>query len=206
MAYFPMYIDIENKTCLVIGGGDVAYRKVSILLDFKADVKVVAPKVSDQIKSLSDITVYEREFLETDLVDCDIVIAATDSKDINHRVSLLCKEKKIMVNAVDEIKDCTFIFPSYIKQGDVVASFSSSGNSPVVTQYLKEQNKNIVIEKLGRINDFLGNYRLLIKKLVDEPGKRKEIFKGLLRKGLDSKKILEEKDIYEIVNDSINDK
>ena len=136
MAYFPLFINIKNKPCLVAGGGKVAMRKARVLLDFGAQVFVIAPVIEKGIKRMKEITVMEREFLLEDIDDKTLVVAATDDAAENHRIAELCKERGILVNAVDRIEDCSFIFPAYVKQKDVVAAFSSSGKSPVLTQYL----------------------------------------------------------------------
>ena len=139
MAYFPMFIDIEKKKCLVAGGGTVALRKVRVLLDFGAQITVVAPQIDPQILQLTgNVCVKERTFEPEDLKECVLVVAATDDVTENHRIARMAQKKHIPVNAVDQQEDCSFIFPSYLKHRDLVGAFSSAGNSPVLTQYLKE--------------------------------------------------------------------
>ena len=158
MAYFPMFIDIEKKKCLVAGGGTVALRKVRVLLDFGAQVMVVAPQIDSQILRLTgNVCVKERTFEPEDLKECVLVVAATDDAAENHRIAQLARENNIPVNAVDQQEDCSFIFPSYLKHQDLVGAFSSAGNSPVLTQYLKEALKDILTEELGQINGYMGS-------------------------------------------------
>ena len=165
MAYFPMFLDIEGKHCLVVGGGKVALRKVQVLLDFGAHVTVVAQQIEKEIKDIAEqtqrkadeissmgfprsqersesygqVTIYERAYTEEDLQDKVFVVAATDNAAVNHEIAEDARKRNIPVNAVDQPKDCTFIFPSYIRKKNVVGAFSSAGNSPVLTQYLKKQ-------------------------------------------------------------------
>ena len=165
MAYFPMFVDMTERECLIVGGGNVAYRKVSVMLDFGAKVTVVAEDICDELRKLtiddiasedktgsytaniennktdSDaadrITIIKRKFNQKDCDGMEMVIVATDDNALNHEIAEYCKANGIMVNAVDQKADCSFIFPSYIKEKNLVAAFSSGGNSPVLTQYLK---------------------------------------------------------------------
>lgn len=202
MAYFPMFINIENQNCLVVGGGTVAFRKVQVLLDFKAAVTVIAPEVQEKLKKNlgNHITIYERKFVPEDLRDMTLVVAATDDKEQNHRIAELAKKACIPVNAVDQIEDCSFIFPSYIKKQNVVGAFSSAGNSPVITQYLKEEMREVLDEQLGEINEYMGSVRDAVKAQVPtEPERRKvyqTVFTELLEEGRTG---LKEDELLEII-------
>lgn len=111
MAYFPMFIDIEKKKCLVAGGGTVALRKVRVLLDFGAQITVVAPQIDPQILQLTgNVCVKERTFEPEDLKECVLVVAATDDVTENHRIARMAQKKHIPVNAVDQQEDCSFYF------------------------------------------------------------------------------------------------
>lgn len=203
MAYFPMFIQLEKERCLVVGGGKVALRKVQVLQDFGAKVEVVAETVCAEIKELSEVNaevVYtEKAFEEEDLKDVFLVVTATDEKEKNHKIARLCKEKKIYINAVDQIEDCGFIFPSYIKEGPVVGAFSSGGNSPVVTQYLKNCMRGELTPFIGEIADFLGGIRDEVKKNTGTEAERKKIYGTLLELVLDTGKIPDKKNITGII-------
>ena len=189
MAYFPMFVDMTERECLIVGGGNVAYRKVIVMLDFGAKVTVVAENICDELRKLtiddiasedktgsytankennqtdsdaankennkpdSDaadrITIIKRRFDRKDCNGMEMVIVATDDNALNHEIAEYCKANGIMVNAVDQKADCSFIFPSYIKEKNLVAAFSSGGNSPVLTQYLKGKEKEILTPFLG---------------------------------------------------------
>lgn len=185
MPYFPMFIEMKKRRCLIAGGGKVALRKVEVLLDFEADVTVVAPEIIDEIKQMPQIQCVERSFRMQDLEDKEIIIAATDDMMLNHEISLLCREQKLPVNAVDQIEDCTFIFPSYIKEGDVVAAFSSGGKSPVITQELKRQMKPVLTEQIGAMADCLGSLREQVKNCIDTEQERKAVYQEILKLGME---------------------
>ena len=125
MAYFPMFVQLKNKKCLVIGGGRIALRKIEVLKDFEADVTVIAPEMIPQIRQIDKIRRIFRTFMEEDFKEAELVVAATNDPKVNSEISKICMQKKIPVNAVDQKEDCSFIFPSYVKEGEVVAAFSS---------------------------------------------------------------------------------
>ena len=181
MAYFPMFIDIEKKKCLVAGGGTVALRKVRVLLDFGAQITVVAPQIDPQILQLTgNVCVKERTFEPEDLKECVLVVAATDDVTENHRIARMAQKKHIPVNAVDQQEDWSFIFPSYVREQELVGAFSSGGNSPVLTQYLKNYMAQILTAELGEANAYLGSIRPVVKKELDTEAMRKKVYQQVL--------------------------
>ncbi len=219
MAYFPMFVDMTDRPCLIVGGGNVAYRKVLVMLDFGAKVTVVAEDICEELRNLiaddianenksgsdtadkekgqtdSDaadrITVVKRKFDQKDCNGMQIVIAATDDNALNHEIAEYCKSKGIMVNAVDQKADCSFIFPSYVKEKNLVAAFSSGGNSPVLTQYLKGKEQEILTPFLGELNEYMGQIREAVLSEYDTEAERKSVFKEIVCKTIDSGKLPE---------------
>ena len=231
MAYFPMFVDMTERECLIVGGGNVAYRKVIVMLDFGAKVTVVAEDICDELRKLtiddiasedktgsytankennqmdSDAANKENNQMDSDAVDritfikrrferkdCDgmeMVIAATDDNALNHEIAEYCKAKDIMVNAVDQKADCSFIFPSYIKEKNLVAAFSSGGNSPVLTQYLKGKEQEILTPFLGELNEYMGQIREKVIAQYDTEAERKRVFKEILCAAIDNGRIPE---------------
>ena len=179
MAYFPMFVDIKKKKCLIVGGGTVALRKVQVLLDFGADVVVVAPEGIPKIKEYP-VTVYQRNFEKEDLQGCELVVAATDDAGLNHEIAEAAQKQKIPVNAVDQQEDCSFIFPSYVREQELVGAFSSGGNSPVLTQYLKKYMAQILTAELGEANAYLGSIRPVVKRELDTEAMRKKVYQQVL--------------------------
>lgn len=207
MAYFPMFVDMTERECLIVGGGNVAYRKVMVMLDFGAKVTVVAEDICDELRKLiagdranngwfsSDaadrITIIKRRFERKDCDGMEMVIAATDDNALNNEIAEYCKAKGIMVNAVDQKADCSFIFPSYIKEKNLVAAFSSSGNSPVLTQYLKGKEQEILTPFLGELNEYMGQIREKVIAEYDTEAERKRVFKEILCVAIDNGRIPE---------------
>ena len=180
MSYFPMFVQLEGKDCLVVGGGKVALRKVNTLQDFGAIVTVIAPSIVDEIKNLPDVIYAEREYEVGDLDGQTLVVAATGDHDQNHEISVACKERMIPINAVDQVEDCTFIFPAYQKAGEVVGAFTSGGKSPVLAQYLKEQAEDYVNPAIGRLADYLGSIRDEVKAKVPTEEKRRRVYADVM--------------------------
>lgn len=198
MAYFPMFVQLEGSPCLVVGGGGIALRKVRALKDFGARVLVAADAILDEIKGMDGVAWQERGFLAEDLEGMTLVVAATDNKEENHRISCLCREKRIPVNAVDQIEDCSFIFPAYLKEGEVVAAFSSGGQSPAVAQYLKGRIEPEMTETLGELAAQLGKARERVKRM--EPAEvRKGVYEEILRRGLEFGRPLSREELEEIL-------
>ena len=210
MAYFPMFVDMTERECLIVGGGNVAYRKVIVMLDFGAKVTVVAEDICDELRKLTiddiasedktssytankenRITFIKRRFERKDCDGMEMVIAATDDNALNHEIAEYCKAKDIMVNAVDQKADCSFIFPSYIKEKNLVAAFSSGGNSPVLTQYLKGKEQEILTPFLGELNEYMGQIREKVIAQYDTEAERKRVFKEILCAAIDNGRIPE---------------
>lgn len=210
MAYFPMFVDMTERECLIVGGGNVAYRKVIVMLDFGAKVTVVAEDICDELRKLTiddiasedktgsytankenRITFIKRRFERKDCDGMEMVIAATDDNALNHEIAEYCKAKDIMVNAVDQKADCSFIFPSYIKEKNLVAAFSSGGNSPVLTQYLKGKEQEILTPFLGELNEYMGLIREKVIAQYDTEAERKRVFKEILCAAIDNGRIPE---------------
>ncbi len=184
MAYFPMFVNLTDSDCLIVGGGKVAYRKIKVLLDFGARVHVVAKDINKEVKLLSQeadcLFTEQREFRPSDLDNKSLVVAATTDYSLNSQIASLCNDTKIPINVVDCSQLCTFIFPSYIKEQNLVGAFSSSGNSPVITQLLRDQAKEILIPKLGEINELLGQWRSRLIEQYPSEAERKKAIRHLI--------------------------
>ena len=180
MAYFPMFINLEGEPCLIVGGGKIALRKVQVLRDFGAQVTVAAPEILEEIKSADGVICLYQEYSEELLNGMKLVVAATADAGKNRDISKKCKELGIPVNAVDQMEDCTFIFPSYIRSQDLVAAFSSSGKSPLMTQYLKSQIEPSMTSFTGDLTEYLGSIRTEVKAKVATEPLRKKVYQQVL--------------------------
>lgn len=193
MAYFPFMIQLEDKVCLIVGGGKVAARKVETLLSFGATVRVVAPEICQELYERQDssqgLSLRERAFEEADLTDVDVVIMATDDSALNSRVSSICKQRKILVNVVDVKEDCGFYFPAIIKQDEVVISVSTGGSSPALAARIKKEIQKHLRGDYGRIASDLGEVREQVLMGYPQEEKRREILFDMLEQRLEERVI-----------------
>ena len=146
MAYYPAFLNVKGKKCVVVGGGNVALRKVKILLSCGANITVVSPDIHPELIKLAErnaIRVFSRPYEPGDLKDAVIVIAATDGKQINRKVVHEGKEEGALVNVADDPGVSDFITPSFFRRGDLIIAISTGGRSPALARTIKtrlEQN------------------------------------------------------------------
>ena len=123
MSYYPIFLQLEGMTALVVGGGNVARRKVETLLEFGASISIVSKKLTIELKRLIDndsVRFLGEDMREEFFDDVFIVVAATDDKELNHQVSEGARSRGLLVNAVDQPVDCNFIVPSIVKKGNLL--------------------------------------------------------------------------------------
>jgi precorrin-2 dehydrogenase / sirohydrochlorin ferrochelatase len=182
--YYPIFLDISKKPCLVVGGGKVAERKVRTLITFKAVVILVSPKTTRAISRLYQkgaIEVIEREYMEDDLMGIALVFAATGNEEINARIKADAEKRNIPVNVVDNPKLCDFIVPSIIKKGPVTIAISTSGTLPSLSKKLRQLISRQITGDYVRYAYKLGNIRKLLIDTVKDNGKRRQIMKTLVK-------------------------
>ena len=208
MAYFPFFADIEGMRWLIAGGGSVALRKVHDLLPYGAVIEVVSPDMSPGLDEMAQDIAYtdtlkltRREFEDRDLDRADFVIAATSEPGLNSRISVLCRSKRIPVNVVDVKEECSFIFPSIVRDGPVVVGISTGGMSPVIARYLTARIRSVMPDSLGELTTRLGAYRETIKNLFpDSPRVRSALFYELAEEGLSHNGCLTQEQAQIIIN------
>lgn len=185
MPYFPLFVDLTNKKCLVVGGGRIAYHKTEILLEFGARVDIVSLEFEERFYQLLQTTerirIEQKKVVSEDIKDYFLVIAATDQVEVNQDIARICRQNKILVNVVNDQEACDFSFGSVVKEGDLVAAFSSSGKSPVMTQYLKKKEQEILTKELGQINDELGRQREELKNSSLSDKEKRKIYQQTLQ-------------------------
>ncbi len=209
MAYFPFFTDITNKKAVIAGGGQTALRKAEILLSFGADVTVVSPEFVSGFESLKrsneNLLLKKRKFVITDIDEAFMVVAATNDNSLNEQISKSCFELKIPVNVVDNTPLCSFIFPSIVRQQDIVCGISSGGKSPVITQYIKEEIIKFMPCFLGDINNRMGEIRDRVKQKINSQKLRAKTMKRIFETLLKSRNLSSDNEISEIIN-SMGDK
>lgn len=183
MRYFPIFMDIQKRPVLVIGGGEVACRKIDMLLQADADITVVAPSIKSYLMNYVEEGKihYIKGFYHSELLAKEYiqVWATTDNSELNHQVYHDAHDAGILVNVVDDTEHCDFITPSMVNRGRVQVAISSGGSSPVLIRIIREQLETQLSSKIAMLADFGADKRNVIKQhfaTVDERRKFWEIF------------------------------
>ncbi|MGP8154329.1 MAG: bifunctional precorrin-2 dehydrogenase/sirohydrochlorin ferrochelatase [Smithella sp.] len=200
MKYYPVFLDIKDKKCVIVGGGEVAARKADRLLDCGAKVFVISPQLAQELAALKEKNVicHIAAQYSGDLINgAALIIGATDDEKTNAMISLDARSKGIPVNIVDDPQKCDFILPSVVQRGDLAMAISTGGKSPALARHLREELESRYGEEYEILLTILGNLRVKMAKNV---GVGKDWFKSLLAAGiLDFIKKKDTKKLKEIV-------
>ncbi|MBQ9091860.1 MAG: bifunctional precorrin-2 dehydrogenase/sirohydrochlorin ferrochelatase [Anaerotignum sp.] len=199
MSYFPFFMEIKEKKCLVVGGGMVALRKIEKLLPFGVGITVVSPAFCAEIEGMAGLRRIQRRFEKTDVEGMLFVIGATDDEAVNTEISSLCRERNIPVNIVDDPEKCTFFFPALVKKGEFVAGFSTGGGSPLAAQYIRKKVEDAVPEGFDKVVEALADIRQKIKNEIPDIKKRERIFKEIFALALEKEGNITETEIEKII-------
>ncbi|MCL4114260.1 UNVERIFIED_CONTAM: hypothetical protein GTU68_038137 [Idotea baltica] len=181
--HFPLFLDIQDRHCLVIGGGPVASRKVSSLIKSGALVTLISPKVSADLQQFADenkITVILREYQSTDIIRAFLVIAATNNSDINKQIAQQANEANILVNVADNPDLGSFIFPSVVDRSPVTIAVSTGGASPVFARQLRMRLDSMIPQSTGALAAITEEYREKVKQTFSHIEQRKEFWETAL--------------------------
>lgn len=171
MPYFPMMCDISNKRVLIVGGGSVAMHKLKVMKMFCGKITVIAETQCD----CDGACFVKKSFEESDLEGCDIAIGATDSKELNDRISDLCREKGILVNIVDDKEKSDFIFPAVTVSGDTVVCVSTSGKAPLAAGRIRDDIEKMLPVNIDETVERLAEYRNELIKSNTDPKEKKRL-------------------------------
>lgn len=160
--YYPILINLQNFPCLVVGGGEVAGRKVTSLLEFHASVTVISPRVNQQIEEFykkGKIEIIKRKYSKEFINNFKFVFCATDNTLINKQVHDDCVKAGVLINVADVPQLCDFILPANIKRGDLTISISSQGKAPFYVKALKKKLNDVIPPVYSKIIKLAGEYR-----------------------------------------------
>ncbi|WP_421595491.1 siroheme synthase CysG [Rahnella sp. PD4] len=166
MDYLPIFADLKQRPVLVVGGGEVAARKIDLLLRAGAQVRIVAQALSpelEQRRQAAEISWSAQAFLPEQLDDVFLVIAATDDAALNAEVFAQANLRHVLANVVDDQPKCSFIFPSIVDRSPIVVAISSSGKAPVLARMLREKLETLLPNSLGQMADIAGRWRENVK-------------------------------------------
>ncbi|WP_353573001.1 siroheme synthase CysG, partial [Candidatus Albibeggiatoa sp. nov. BB20] len=167
MDFLPIFLNIRDKNCLVVGGGTTATRRAELLLQAQAKVHVVAPDLSENLQTWLEqqkLSYRQGQFELKDLQQRCLIIAATNNKEVNAEISKQAHAYNIPVNVVDQPELCSFIVPSIIDRHPVQIAVSTGGASPVLARMLRAKLESVIPSAYGRLAEFMAQFRDKVKK------------------------------------------
>jgi precorrin-2 dehydrogenase/sirohydrochlorin ferrochelatase len=183
MKYYPAYLDLRERPCMVIGGGGVAERKALSLIEAGAVITVISPSLTSKLHELSEsgkINHLKRNFEDQDVCGVYLVIAATDSPEVNSRVARACKKKQVLVNVAFPPAEGSFIAPSVVERGDLLIAVSTSGASPALSRKIRQElEKQFGPEYDLFLSKLTGIRKRMLEEISDENARRK-IFQSIV--------------------------
>ena len=187
MEYLPIFINLRNKKCLVVGGGSVALRKINLLLKAKTKIECIALNFCDDLIALSktnEIALITKHFESGDIKNYSVIISATNDESLNTLVSKIAHESGIPVNVVDSPNLSSFIMPSIVDRSPVVIAISSAGRAPVLARIIRAKLETIIPSSYGELAEIAGQYREKVKRRFNNIKDRRqfweEIFSGVI--------------------------
>lgn len=184
MEYLPLFVDLKGRECVVVGGGEIAARKASLLLKAQANVTIIAPNVSRSTTTLIEnkqVTWLQDIFKPDQLSDQLLVIAATDIDTVNRDVHKHAKSKHILVNVADCPELCDFILPSILDRTPIVVAVSSGGQSPILARQLRARLETLIPPSYARLADMVGRYRDAVKDKLPTIDMRRRFWETILQ-------------------------
>jgi len=187
MRYYPVNLDVQNRDCLVVGGGSVGERKVNTLLECGARLTVVATIATERLQALAlegRIDLMTRDYEPSDLKGKFLVIGATDSEKVNEKIGKDAAKRELLCNIADRPAACSFVLPAIVRQGDLLIAISTSNKSPAVARRIRQTLEKEFGPEYAVLLNLMGAVRE--KLLVDakSPEARKRMFERLLDEGL----------------------
>ena len=198
MRYFPVFLDTRSLHCLIVGAGEVAARKLELILKSEAQVTVVAPDICNTVARYaehSQVNIQQRPFDERDLAGADIAFVATSDEALNAHIRHLGDKYNVLVNVVDNTPLCQFITPSIIDRSPITIAMSSGGVAPVLLRYLRQKLESVIPANVSRLGRFSEKFRDKVKHTLKGVTARRYFWEDVL-----------DGDIAELVEKGQNDK
>jgi uroporphyrin-III C-methyltransferase/precorrin-2 dehydrogenase/sirohydrochlorin ferrochelatase len=184
-----MFFKLEGRSCLVVGGGDIAARKVSLLVRAGGNVTVIAPELCESLQgrlNAGELRFVKKNFEPADVTDSDVthyavVVAATDDKTVNQMVSDTAQQNNIPVNVVDQPSLCSFVVPSMIDRSPVQIAVSTGGASPVLARLLRARLETMIPAAYGKLASLMEEFRDKVKQHFKNPDKRRYFWETVIQ-------------------------
>ena len=183
MIYFPVFFDLTGQKVLIVGGGEVALRKISLLERTGALITVVAPDITPELldrAAAGKLTLINREFSPDDLHGVRLVIVATSRRAVNRWIASLSESRNIPVNVVDDLEASRFIVPAIIDRDPVLVAVSTGGASPVLARRLRERLEALIPARIGELASWLRALRESTRRKLRDTGERRRFFEAVV--------------------------
>jgi uroporphyrin-III C-methyltransferase/precorrin-2 dehydrogenase/sirohydrochlorin ferrochelatase len=187
MDFFPIFLDLKSRSCLVVGGGAIAERKTALLLRSGAEVTLVSPNLCHNLTTWRDMgrfTHRPRAFRDDDLSGHYLAIAATNDPEVNRHIAEIAQQQRIPVNVVDQPALCSFIVPSIIDRSPVIAAISTGGASPVLARLIRSRLESLIPAGYGRLATLCNRFRERVKTRFEDPSERRLFWDRILQGGV----------------------
>jgi len=184
MNYFPIFLNAKNIDAMVVGGGDVAARKIELLLKSTKQISIMSAELSPSVKALIDkhqLTWLAHQYQPGFLTDKNLVIAATDKSEVNEAVYQEACQLKLLINVVDQPELCSYITPAIIDRSPMIIALSSSGSAPILIRMLREQIEKVLPNNYGLLADFSLKFRDHVKARIKGIRNRRTFWENTLR-------------------------
>lgn len=183
MRYFPIFVDTHAQDALVVGAGEVAARKIELLLRTSAKVTVVAPRVCQTVQQFAQqgqITLIQRQFQDGDIANQVLVFCATDVPAVNQHVYRIASAAKLLVNVVDNPPLCRFITPAIVDRSPIVVALASGGKAPVLLRYLRQKLEAVIPQSVSRLGKLFQQFRDPVKAKLQQPEQRRSFWEDVM--------------------------
>lgn len=180
--YYPVFLDLAGKNCVIVGGGRVAERKCSTLIKTGARVTVISPELTGRLKGYKGkglIKHINRGYRSGDIISAFVVIVATDSAEVNRRVSADAKRLKKLLNVADNPSLCNFIAPAVVRRGLLTIAVSTGGASPAIAKAIRKQLQRHYVPEFSRYLTQVRNLRSKAMTKIPNKREREKFLKGL---------------------------
>lgn len=184
MDYFPLFFKLQDQPCLVVGAGETAVRKITLLLKAGARISIVARSFNSECLALAqknNLPYQQRDFIAADVQGSRLVIAATNDRPTNQQIAAAANQQAIWINVVDDPELCSFIFPALIERTPLIAAISSGGASPVLARLLRAKIETVIPAAYGKLAELAERFRPAVKQQIKDPRQRRIFWENVLQ-------------------------
>jgi len=184
MNFFPLFLRLQDRRCVIFGGGELAARKIRLLMKFGTDIVVIAPEFETAVLGMGgspQVTLRTKHFEPVDLDGATLVIVATEDKVFSQMAANEAHRRNLPVNVVDDFSACSFIMPSIIDRSPIVVAVSTGGVSPVLARLLRTRLEAAVPSGFGRLAQWAGRFRHTVMERILDPRERRIFWERILQ-------------------------